>query len=120
MQTPSVGAFPLSNQNIAAPLFKPRAQNANTFDQTQLSLDVKERPAEGDLGGLLAGLQDNHRPAPVSGRLLQLRFSSGQLDPNDPLVQLALKEINDRNKEAPSPDPNAAEPSGSTTDGATS
>lgn len=42
-----------------------------------------------------------------------------QLDPSDPLVQLALKEINDRNVEAPSPDPNAVEASGSTTDGAT-
>lgn len=43
-----------------------------------------------------------------------------QLDPSDALVQLALKEINDRNRETPSPDPNAAEPNGSTTDGATS
>ncbi len=99
MQTPSVGAFPLSNQNVSAPLFKPRAQNANTFDQTQLSLDVKERPAEGDLGGLLAGLQDNHRPAPVSGRLLQLHFASGQLDPNDPLThKQSLSQLDDKER----------------------
>ena len=56
----------------------------------------------------------NGKPAPCTPQYQQ------QLDPNDPLVQLALKEINDRNKEAPSPDPNAAEPNGSTTDGATS
>ena len=42
-----------------------------------------------------------------------------QLDPADPLVELALKEINDRNKPAESPDPNAVDPSISMTDGAT-
>ena len=42
-----------------------------------------------------------------------------QLDPNDALVELALKEINDRNKDAPSPDPNEPDLNGSTTDGAT-
>lgn len=41
------------------------------------------------------------------------------LDPSDPLVELALKEINDRNKEAESPDPKSAASNGSTTDGAT-
>jgi len=43
-----------------------------------------------------------------------------QLDPADPLVQLALKEINDRNKEASSPDPKLPDSSGSMDDGATS
>lgn len=43
-----------------------------------------------------------------------------QLDPSDALVQLALKEINDRNKEAASPDPKEPGTSTSTTDGATS
>lgn len=42
-----------------------------------------------------------------------------QLDPADPLVELALKEINDRNKPAESPDPNGADTSISMTDGAT-
>ena len=42
-----------------------------------------------------------------------------QLDPADPLVELALKEINDRNKPAESPDPNAADTTISTTAGAT-
>jgi hypothetical protein len=55
----------------------------------------------------------NGKSAPCAPKYQQL------LDPNDPLVQLALKEINDRNKEAPSPDPNEAEPNGSTTDGDT-
>jgi len=41
-----------------------------------------------------------------------------QLDPADPLVELALKEINDRNKPAESPDPNGADTSISTTAGA--
>lgn len=43
-----------------------------------------------------------------------------ELDPSDPLVELALKEINDRNKEPESPDPNAPEPNTSLTAGATS
>jgi hypothetical protein len=42
-----------------------------------------------------------------------------QLDPADPLVELALKEINDRNKPAESPAPNAPDLNGSTTAGAT-
>ncbi len=43
-----------------------------------------------------------------------------QLDPNDPLVELALKEINERNKEAKSPDPKEPAMNISTTDGGSS
>ena len=56
---------------------------------------------------------ESGKPAPCTPQYFRL------LDPSDPLVELALKEINDRNREAASPDPNALEPSGSTTDGAT-
>lgn len=55
----------------------------------------------------------NGKPAPCTPQYQQ------QLDPADPLVQLALKEINDRNKEAASPDPKSPDSSGSMDAGAT-
>jgi len=52
------------------------------------------------------------RHIPVSRQNISL------LDPNDPLVEAVSEEIGERNKPAESPDPNAAEPTGSIVDGA--
>jgi len=57
---------------------------------------------------------DNGKLAPCTPDYQQ------RLDPDLPLVQLALKEVNDRNREVPSPDPNEAAPNTSSTAGATS
>ncbi len=53
------------------------------------------------------------KPAPVNAQYIAM------LDPADPLLVKVLAELNDRNRDAPSPDPNEAEPNGSMTDGAT-
>lgn len=56
-------------------------------------------------------LDENGNPVPCS------RENISRLDPNEPLVEKVAEEIGLRNQPAESPDPNAAAPTGSTTDG---
>ena len=56
-------------------------------------------------------LDGNGNPVPCS------RQNISRLDPNEPLVEAVADEIGRRNQPAEQPDPNAAAPTGSTTDG---